>query len=175
MISVAPDLQFLPTMPRAIGFLFGPSLCLFMVWLHRGRWNNVLYFLFGRSHQNHIYHCRNPSPYHPSCYGSTSSFVFPFRSFAWPRLIHSPARHTLGTPTGQAKAQIWAPMSSTWQILSSMVTCSYFPRVTRITYDRQLLYASKEDEATLVSYLYNSQHCQSQLGICVLLIPHQQH
>jgi hypothetical protein len=60
---------------------------------------------------------------------------------------------------GQAKAQIWAPMSSTRQVLSSMVTCSYLPRVTRLTYDKQLLHESKEDEAMSVSYMCNSQHC----------------
>jgi hypothetical protein len=132
-------------------------------------------FLFGQSHRNHTYHCRNPSPYHPSHYGSASSFVSRFGSFAWPRLVHSPVRHTPVTVMGQANAQIWAPMSSTRQILSSTMTCSYFPRVTHVAYDRRLLHGSKEDEATLMSYMYNSQHCQSQLRICVLLIPHHQH
>jgi hypothetical protein len=32
MISVAPDLRFLPVAPRSLGFLFDHSLCLFMVW-----------------------------------------------------------------------------------------------------------------------------------------------
>jgi hypothetical protein len=62
-------------------------------------------------------------------------------SHAWPRPVHSPAHHTTTTATGQAKAQIWPPMSST-------VTCTYFPCATRVAYDRQLLYGSKEYEAT---------------------------
>jgi hypothetical protein len=76
---------------------------------------------------------------------------------------------------GQAKAQIWAPISSTRQILSNTVTFSYYPRLTCVTYDKQLLHGSKEDEAMSVPYMYNSLHCRSQLGICILLIPHHQH
>jgi hypothetical protein len=81
----------------------------------------------------------------------------------------------MATAMGQATAQIWAPMSSPQQIVSSTVTCNCFPRVARVAYDRQLLHGSKEDEATLVSYMYNSQHRQSPLKICVLRIPHHQH
>jgi hypothetical protein len=47
-------------------------------------------------------------------------------------------------------------MSSTRQIVSSTVTCSYFPRVTHVAYDKQLLHASKEDVAMSVLYMYNS-------------------
>jgi hypothetical protein len=64
---------------------------------------------------------------------------------------------------GLAKAKIWAPMSSTQQIVSSMVTYSCFPHVAHSAYDRQLLQASTEYEATLVSYMYSSQHRQSPL------------
>jgi hypothetical protein len=72
------------------------------------------------------------------------------------RRVHSQHHHTTTTVTGQVMTQIWTPMSSPQQIVSSTVTCSCFPRVSRIVYDMQLLHESKEDEATLVSYMYNS-------------------
>jgi hypothetical protein len=59
-------------------------------------------------------------------------------------------------------------MSSPQQIVSSTVTCSCFHHVARDAYDKQLLHGSKEDEAMLVSYMYNSQHLQSRHKICVL-------
>jgi hypothetical protein len=67
------------------------------------RRNNVLYFLFGRSHPNHTYHSRNPSPYHPSRYRSASSFISPSGSFTWPCPVHGPSRHTPTTMTGSSK------------------------------------------------------------------------
>jgi hypothetical protein len=138
----------------------GSSLALPYVYswcdLPYGIQNNILYFLFSRSHPNHTYHFCNSSLYHPSHYG-TASYVSPSESFAWSRPVHSTSRHTPTTMTCQAKAQISAPMSSTQQIMNSMVTCSYFPHVTCVAYDKQLLHASKEDVAILVSYIYNSQ------------------
>jgi hypothetical protein len=46
-----------------------------------------------------------------------------------------------------AITQIWAPMSSPQQIVSSKVICTYFPRIACVTYDRKLLHRNKEDEA----------------------------
>jgi hypothetical protein len=68
----------------------------------------------------------------------------------------------------QATTQIWPPISSPQQIVSRTVTCSCFPRVARVTYDKQLLHGSKEDEAALVLYIYHLQHLQSPHEICVL-------
>jgi hypothetical protein len=159
--------------------LSGSSLALAYVYswcgLHCGRQNNILYSWFGRNNPNHTYHCSNSSPYHPSHYRCASSSISPFTSFAWPRPIHSPAPHTPANATGQAKAQIWPPMSSPQQLASSTMTCSYFTRVARVTYNKQLLHGSKEDESTSVSCMYNSPYCQSPLGVCVLLIPHHWH
>jgi hypothetical protein len=171
-ITVGPNLRLLPAAACVLGFRFGPcSWC----GLHRDRRNDVLYSLFDRSHSNHTYHCRNPSPYRPSHYGSDSSSVSPSASFAWPRLGHSPAPHTPATVMGQANTQIWPPMSSPKHIASSTVTCIYSPRVARVAYDTRLLHGSKEDEVRFVLYMYNSPHRQSPLGICVLLISHHQY
>jgi hypothetical protein len=108
------------------------------------------------------YHCRNTSPYRPSRYETTSSYVSHFVSFTWPRSVYSSSYHTPATKTGQANAQIWALMSSNRWILSSTVTYSYFPHTTCVTYYKQLLHVTKEDEAMSVSYIYNLQHCRSQ-------------
>jgi hypothetical protein len=122
--------------------LFGSSLVIPYVYsrcgLRHGRRNNALYSLFGQSHLNYTYYCRNPSSYRPSCYKSVSSSISLSASFAWPRLIHSPTRHTTVTAMGQAKAQIWAPIFSPQQIMNSTVTCTYFPRAAHVAYDRQL-------------------------------------
>jgi hypothetical protein len=74
--------------------------------------DGIMYFIsFSQSHQNHTYHYCNPSPYHPSRCRTVSSSVSPSGYFAWSRLVHSPARHTTVTVTGQVKAQIWAHIS----------------------------------------------------------------
>jgi hypothetical protein len=54
--------------------------------------DETMYFIFSfdRSHPNHTYHYRNPSPYSPSRYGSAFSSVSPSASFAWPCPGHSP-------------------------------------------------------------------------------------
>jgi hypothetical protein len=77
MISVAPDLRFLTAAPRSLGFLFGPSLCLFMVWPLVWHMKQCTLFLFGQSYPNHTYHFRNPSPYRSSGYGIASSYISP--------------------------------------------------------------------------------------------------
>jgi hypothetical protein len=64
------------------------------------------------------------------------------------------------------------PMSSPQQIASSTVTFGYSPHVAHVAYDTRLLHGSKEDEAILVLYMYNSPHRQSPLEICDFLISH---
>jgi hypothetical protein len=81
----------------------------------------------------------------------------------------------MAVATDQVTTQIWALMSSPQQIVSSMVTHSYFPHVANTVYERQLLHGCKEDEATLVPYMYNSQNLQSPHKICILRIPHRQY
>jgi hypothetical protein len=64
------------------------------------------------------------------------------------------------------------PMSSPQQIASNTMTFSYSPHVAHVAYDTRLLHGSKEDEAMLVSYIYNSPYRQSPLEICDFLISH---
>jgi hypothetical protein len=48
-----PDLRFVPAVPHTLWFLFVLPYVYSWCGLHHGRWNNVIYCLFGRSHLNH--------------------------------------------------------------------------------------------------------------------------
>jgi hypothetical protein len=114
MISIAPIYNSYPWHHAALGSSLALPYVYSLCGLQYDIQNNVLYFLFGRSHPNLTYHFRNPSRYHPSRYGTASYYISLSWSFTWSHLVHSTSHHTPATATGQAKAQIWAPMSSTW-------------------------------------------------------------
>jgi hypothetical protein len=55
MISVTPDLRFLLAAPCSLGFLFGPSLCLFMVWPSPWQMEqHTLFFIWSKSPKPYI-------------------------------------------------------------------------------------------------------------------------